>query len=71
MLFRAGGPDTPPIPIRETETDCDGLYQFFHVPPGDYEVLAAKRGFIPERAGLTLPPDVEMIEQDFLLQPEE
>ncbi len=70
VLFRAGGPDAPPIPIRETETDCDGLYRFFEVPPGEYEMVAAKLGFIPERLNVVLPPDVELVEQHFLLQPE-
>ncbi len=75
MLF-AAPPDPPddsqpPILIRETATNCDGIYEFHELPPGAYHVVAEAPGFIPEGADVFLPPDNPVtIEQNFLLQPQ-
>ena len=44
-----------PEPARRTDTDSAGHYQFSALPPGQYEIHAAKTGFTEEvRTGVHL-----------------
>src|ERR1700722_12502624 len=41
--------------VRVVDTDNEGHYQFFSLPPGEYEISGAKSGFAPAvRTGIQL-----------------
>ena len=71
-LFVGGPPDPDhPGPVREERTDCEGVYRFLDLEPGEYHLVAEAEGFLPQSADVFLPPDEQMVEQHFLLHPVE
>jgi protocatechuate 3,4-dioxygenase beta subunit len=53
--------------VRRATTEADGSYHFDNVIPGDYEVIAKKRGFYPDRKPTVVLPG-ETSEVHFMLQ---
>ena len=68
LFIRPPDPDHPG-PVRVERTDCDGVYRFLDLAPGDYHLVAEAEGFLSQSADVFLPPDEHVLEQHFLLHP--